>query len=227
MGPTHIPFLLSHISLYLLATPAGPLLVDTGAPGMLWFILRRLKHRHGLAPQDLAGVVLTHCHIDHCGGAAPLARLGVPIYAHERERPYLQGEAPLPGYGGHAGRALGWLERSTLGRRKALPSLRCVGDDEPLCGSQWRVVPAPGHSPGSIALWHPEARALLSGDTLNGGLFLPHGPHPLFTQDLPRARRSALSLLDLEPTTIYPGHGLPLDARRFAGVRRRLEAKVK
>lgn len=70
---------------YLVAAPAGPLLVDCG-PGAL----RRLAQAGGDV-RDLAAVLLTHYHTDHCADlAALLFALRSPTY---------EGRAPLHVYG--------------------------------------------------------------------------------------------------------------------------------
>lgn len=38
----------------------------------------------GLAPRDLAGLFLTHIHLDHAGSAGHFAREGVPVFVHPR-----------------------------------------------------------------------------------------------------------------------------------------------
>lgn len=70
---------------YLVAAPAGPLLVDCG-PGAL----RRFAQAGGDV-RDLAAVLLTHYHTDHCADlAALLFALRSPTY---------EGRAPLRVYG--------------------------------------------------------------------------------------------------------------------------------
>jgi hydroxyacylglutathione hydrolase len=50
-----------------------PVLVDTGAPGDLKRLLSGLK-AYGVAPKDLALILLTHGHSNHAGCAAELRR---------------------------------------------------------------------------------------------------------------------------------------------------------
>ena len=212
------------LNLYLIPTPKGYVLVDTGIPGMLPWIVFELRKRY-LAPEELAAVVLTHCHIDHMGNANALRNLGVPIMAHRAEAPFLRGEKPFPGYGGLGGRLLKFAEDTFLPPRPAFPDLIELDDDEPLLGSNWRVKPAPGHSPGSLALWNRDQGALVTGDTLVTSFGKPHGPHPLYTEDLPRAEESALRLLELEPKHLLPGHGPLLDVKAFDTIKWELRKK--
>ncbi|MBI2569598.1 MAG: MBL fold metallo-hydrolase [Candidatus Schekmanbacteria bacterium] len=205
------------INLYLLQTPRGPVLVDSALPGMYLWIAARLRRR-GVFPRDLAGIVLTHFHLDHAGTAALFNRDGVPVLAHRDEIPILAGEAPHPGYGGAGGKVLLAAERA-LFRRPVFSHLVPLEPDVPLLDSDWTVVSAPGHSPGSLALWNARSQSLLSGDTLITTFGRPRGPVPLYTADLRRARDSARRLLDLEPLRILPGHGPTVSATRFSKLR--------
>jgi glyoxylase-like metal-dependent hydrolase (beta-lactamase superfamily II) len=213
-----------HVNVYLLATPRGPVLVDSAAPGMFGWLVRALR-RVDLAPQDLAAVVVTHFHIDHVGTAARLRRLGVPMYALCEEVPILTGSAPHPGYGGLAGRALLAAERAVFGDPR-FADVRALRDGELLFDTSWRVLAAPGHTPGSLALFDEMSGDLLSGDTLVSDFAWPRGPHPLFTADYPRAAASALDLLARGPERIHPGHGKPLPAAAYDSVRDRLRRKL-
>jgi glyoxylase-like metal-dependent hydrolase (beta-lactamase superfamily II) len=213
-----------HINVYLLATPCGPVLVDSAAPGMFGWLVRSLG-RVGLAPQDLAGVVVTHFHLDHVGTAARLHGLGVPVYALLEEVPILAGREPHPGYGGLAGRALLAVEKAVFGSPQ-LPGVQPLRAGDALFDTTWRVLAAPGHTPGSLALFDEKDGDLLSGDTLVSDFAWPRGPHPLFTADYPRAVASALELLALAPSRIHPGHGKPFPATAYAAVRDRLRSRL-
>ena len=85
------------INVYLLNTPQGLVLVDSAMPGMFSWLVKSLR-KVGVAPAQLAGVVVTHFHIDHVGTAIALAKCGVPMYALAEEVPILRGEASHSGY---------------------------------------------------------------------------------------------------------------------------------
>ena len=104
----------NQINVYLISTPQGPVLVDSAAPGMFGWLVKSLR-QVGLTPAQLAGVVVTHFHIDHVGTAMALQKCGVPVYALAAEVPILTGQAPHSGYGGTAGKILLAAERLLFG----------------------------------------------------------------------------------------------------------------
>lgn len=68
------------------------------------------------------------------------------------------------------------------------------------------ILAVPGHSPGSIALYCPESRFVVTGDALFkysiGRTDLPGGNHAQLIDSI------TCKLLTLPPdTTVYPGHG--------------------
>jgi glyoxylase-like metal-dependent hydrolase (beta-lactamase superfamily II) len=58
----------NQFNVYLLSTPRGLVLVDSAAPGMFRWLVKSLQ-KVGVAPEQLAGVVVPHFHIDHVGTA--------------------------------------------------------------------------------------------------------------------------------------------------------------
>ncbi len=167
----------NQINVYLISTPKGPVLVDSAAPGMFGWLVKSLR-QVGLVPAQLAGVILTHFHIDHVGTAMALQKHGVPVYALAPEVPILMGEAPHSGYRGTAGKILLAAERLVFG----IPSfseVRSLEVGQKILGTDWRVVGVPGHTPGSLALFNQETGDLLSGDTLVSDFCCPRACHQL------------------------------------------------
>ena len=145
---------------------------------------------------EIEAILITHCHFDHIGAVAPLARAtGAPVYCPEIERPVLAdvmswvppGFGPFESY--EADHTLAGGERLSL------------------AGIDIEVIFTPGHSPGHLtyAVCSPTHPALLSGDVLFQGsvgrVDLPGG-------DWATLERSIGSLLQSYPseTVVYPGH---------------------
>ena len=58
----------NQINVYLLSTSRGLVLIDSAVPGMFGWLIKSLR-KVRVTPQQFAGVVVTHFHIDHVGTA--------------------------------------------------------------------------------------------------------------------------------------------------------------
>ena len=74
----------------VLETSEGPLVVDPGPASTLRALEAGLS-RIGQQVGDLSGLLLTHIHLDHAGGAGTLARANsrLRVYVHARGAPHL------------------------------------------------------------------------------------------------------------------------------------------
>lgn len=71
------------------------LLVDAGMPGFCGTLVETAKERFRSSPPQ--AIVLTHAHFDHVGSLEKLLQVwDVPVYAHEKELPYLTGADDYP-----------------------------------------------------------------------------------------------------------------------------------
>jgi hydroxyacylglutathione hydrolase len=140
----------------------------------------------------LEAILLTHCHFDHIGAVAPVARAtGAPVYCPVIEQPILAdvmrwvppGFGPFESY--EADHTLAGGERLNL------------------AGMEFEVIFTPGHSPGHLT--YAVDGALLSGDVLFQGsvgrVDLPGG-------DWATLERSIEGLMRAYPaeSVVYPGH---------------------
>ena len=75
-----------YANIYLLSTPQGRVLFDTGTINHAPTFVRLLR---AFDPQ---AVVISHSHIDHAGSAFLAARLGYPVVAHPLEHARLLGQ---------------------------------------------------------------------------------------------------------------------------------------
>jgi len=141
---------------------------------------------------EIEAILITHCHFDHIGAVAPVARAtGAPVYCPEIERPVLADVMRWvpPGFGPFESYA---ADHTLAG-----------GERVSLAGLDIDVVFTPGHSPGHITYAVPGA--LFSGDVLFQGsvgrVDLPGG-------DWATLERSIEGLIAAFPaeTMIYPGH---------------------
>lgn len=143
----------------------------------------------------LDGILLTHCHFDHVGAVAPIARAtGAEVWVPKVERPVLadiDSFVPWPEFGPFES----WdAEHDVEG-----------GERLDLAGLGIDVISTPGHSPGHVSYSIADEAQLFSGDVLFQGsvgrVDLPGG-------DWPTLADSIQKLLDAhsDETVVNPGH---------------------
>ncbi len=155
--------------------------------------LKAAAAQHGVTIEKL---LVTHGHIDHCGGTAALAaELGVPIEGpHEDDRFWIDRLADdgakygIPGQPFESDRWLVDGDRVTVG------------------ALELEVRHCPGHTPGHVVFHHAPSRLAIVGDVLFQGSIgrtdFPRGNH----QDLLTAIHDRLWPMGDE-TAFVPGHG--------------------
>jgi glyoxylase-like metal-dependent hydrolase (beta-lactamase superfamily II) len=197
-------------------------LIDTGGPGSGRAILRQLRAL-GRRPDEIERIVLTHYHIDHRGAAAELqAVTGARVLIHAAEAPYARGGLAYPNPVQTRRRAtlLDPFHLAMRGRPLRVEELEDGQTIDVLGGL--RVVHAPGHTRGSVALELPEQRLLLSGDTMGFRWGILETPDPVVSEDVEEAKASIERLATLDVDTIAFSHFQPL--RR--GAQRAIERLV-
>ncbi len=168
-------------------------LVDVGyEPGAMFGFV----DESGLTPTQL---ILTHAHCDHIAGVteALATWADLPVWLHEAERDWL-GD-PMLNLSGLFGQPI-----------TAPPATEYYDIDAPmeLDGLRFELRHVPGHSPGSVVFYQPEAGVLLAGDTLFAGSIgrtdFPGGDHDLLIRGI---REKLYGLPD--ETVVLPGHNEP------------------
>jgi glyoxylase-like metal-dependent hydrolase (beta-lactamase superfamily II) len=176
------------------ANPAATsaLLVDPGEEP------QRLLDAASALGVEIEAILITHCHFDHIGAVAPVARAtGAPVYCPEIELGVLADitKWTMPGFGPYES----WEAEHTVSG----------GERMRLAGLDVEVVFTPGHSPGhvtyAICPSEDHSPVLLSGDVLFEGsvgrVDLPGG-------DWATLERSIGSLMARyeRDTLVWPGH---------------------
>ncbi len=155
--------------------------------------------------RKVAGVLLTHGHLDHCADAAQIADAHqVPVYCHVDDWPMLI--EPMRGlldeFAPYAA--------SITGPELKLPKPQQLLDYPTelfLAGVEFKVHHAPGHSPGSVVLMiDADQPVALTGDVIFAGSIgrvdLPGGDQFQMTSSLTQLART------ISPqTALLPGHG--------------------
>ena len=192
--------------------------IDGGAPNQSRAFVKGMAAL-GMAPSQVALVILTHAHWDHIGSAHALVELtGAKLAIHKGERDIVErGLKSMPPGVTLWGALFGVILRGFLPFIVIQPTHvdTEIGDDglslEPY-GVPGRVVYTPGHSAGSVSIVLDSGEAFV-GDLAMNGLPLTRGPGlPIFAEDIGMVKESWRKLLKLGVTTVFPAHGRPFPA---------------
>jgi glyoxylase-like metal-dependent hydrolase (beta-lactamase superfamily II) len=224
--PSPIPIVLDlaflgragRIATGVIRTPVGALLVDPGPTTCLPRLISGLAG-HGIALEEVHGLLVTHIHLDHAGAAGALVRLQprLKVFVHERAAPHLADPSKLLA---SATRLYGDDMDRLWGEIAPVPAenLHVTADGDTLAfGSvQVDVAYTRGHASHHVCYRDRRSGIVYAGDT--GGIrvgpsayVLPPTPPPDI--DLPAWQASLARLRAWQPTGVFVTHyGLHRDA---------------
>jgi glyoxylase-like metal-dependent hydrolase (beta-lactamase superfamily II) len=141
---------------------------------------------------SINNIVNTHMHWDHIGGNGFFSN--AKIHIHERDAPVLEkGDASMCNASYFSG------------KMKPMKVFRKLKEGDEIAG--FKVIHTPGHTQGSICLFDPKDKILISGDTVFsdgvGRTDLPGGSEA----DLDKSMQKIAAL---KMDKILPGHGEPV-----------------
>ncbi|MGE7128931.1 MBL fold metallo-hydrolase [Lysinibacillus xylanilyticus] len=172
-------------------------LIDTGFPRQIED-LRVAIEKVGVSFDKLKVIILTHQDIDHIGSLPEILQecgSNITVYAHELDKPYIQGDLPLL-KDGH-------IENPPNGK---VNGTLTDGQELPYCGGI-RVIHTPGHTPGHISLYLKQSKTLIAGDSMYSVDGIIGGIHVPTVLDLQEARLSLKKYLDLDIESVVCYHG--------------------
>jgi glyoxylase-like metal-dependent hydrolase (beta-lactamase superfamily II) len=181
---------LGFVSAYVLVHGGEAAIVDTGVDGSTDAIHASLQ-KLGLDWSAVGHMILTHNHPDHAGSAGEVLTRAVD--------------------------ATGYAGAEDIAGITVPRDLTPVQDGDTVF--DLRIVTAPGHTPGSIAVLEPAGGGVLvAGDAMGTDAGAPTLPGAQFTADMDEARASIVKLGGLTFETLLVGHGEPIEQGAAAAV---------
>lgn len=165
------------------------ILIDPGHYHLFQHVRDELD-RLSLSPEDMDLVIITHGHPDHMEGVKIFQGTGIPVAVSLWEMEFIKTVAP------HYGEALGIPDFE--------PQILLQEGDLKVGDRNFEVIHTPGHSPGSICLYWPEQKVLVTGDVVfNQGIGrtdLPGGNGAQLKESIRKISR-------LDAAYLLTGHG--------------------
>ena len=165
-------------------------LIDPGLTRHLPDLLKQMS-ADGINKEDIRYVINTHSHPDHFQGSEAFDQEKVKVGLHTTEIEFLKGG------GGELYNLFG-IKAPRMNVNFPLEEGNVVLGDE-----IFKIILAPGHSPGSVGLYWPAQKALFCGDVIFeqniGRSDFPGGDSDLL-------KKSIISFSELELDLLFPGH---------------------
>lgn len=202
---------------YVLGKPSSQdlSLIDAGLTGKGSYKIQSIQKAE-FELKAIKRIIMTHTHLDHIG-CLPEIQKQIPwaeLWMHQLEADLLEQGDERAVYGMDMFR--GFCE-DQFGLKPGAFKFNVHrklngGEIFDLGGSAWEVIHIPGHSMGSIGLYHRPKKILIPGDVIYADYAI--GRFDLYGADASELKKSLMRLAELEVDTLLPGHnqivkGLP------------------
>lgn len=234
------PFAVGDVNVYVVKGDALTL-IDAGVrTEAAWKAFTFHLAQHGLTPEDIEQIVLTHHHPDHVGFLEWLPE--VPIYGHKYVRPWIEEDSVFMaahddfyrrlfkefGLKGDMEQMLHTL-KIPLQYSSAAPLSKEIAEGDIIPGfEKWSIIETPGHAQSHLSFFRENDGVMLSGDhllaTISSNPFLEPALEPSSERPKPQLQynESLEKLLKLDIRIAYTGHGADIQ-RVHELVKRRLQ----
>lgn len=160
-------------------------------------LVMELMALHGLDQKNAKHIIVTHADPDHIGGLSHLKQVtGAKIVAHSEEAKRIENPPQAEGF---AVSRAGPLEPCTVDMKVQRDMSLEIGD------LSLELILTPGHTEGSICIYHKDTKSLFSGDVVVGS-GTPYKV-PFVRMDTNTMLESLKKLSQFEIEWILPGHG--------------------
>ena len=197
----------SHV--YIIGAPPSQdlSLVDVGLTGKGGYKIRSIDG-FGVKLEDIKRIIMTHTHFDHIGCFAEIKEQ-IPwaeLWVHTAEAEELEQGDERTVYGMDMFQSMCQMQYDMKHGAFKFKVDRRLQDGETLeiGGMTWDVISIPGHSQGSIALYHALEKILIPGDTVYADHAI--GRFDLHGADAAALKDSLMRLAELEVDILLPGH---------------------
>ncbi|MGH1350608.1 MAG: MBL fold metallo-hydrolase [Methyloligellaceae bacterium] len=224
------------VNAFLIKSPAGAILVDTGLPGTEKEI-KKAMNRASVSIEDIKLIIITHAHIDHAGNVSLLKRMsGAPVLGHKADLPYFRQEQKMTfcptGWFGRLFLKTGLIQKSY---KAFTPDILLNNGDEMNLqefGYSGTIRHTPGHTEGSISVELSDGNALV-GDLISSGILLGgtirtgRAKRPPFEDDPHAVSHELQKMVKAGIHKFHMGHGGPLgsaEVTRHANYLKTLQA---
>ena len=130
-------------------------LIDTGTGLNVTQTIKDIKEQFDIT--KLKRIILTHCHIDHSGGLHRLAKKFSPeVCVFETEAPFIEMGDTVITIAGFFGVDFPQTKVDVYLENESILDI----------GNKFKIYKMPGHTSGSIVLFEPKKKILISGDVI-------------------------------------------------------------
>ncbi len=193
------------VNFYVLRDSKGLYLIDGGFIGGR-YLLRRALEKQGWASERIAGIIVTHGHLDHILNIGRMAEeTGAWVAAPRLDALHYEG---CPTYRG-AARITGFLEsigRPLLGFQRFTPDRLLDHGDFLDIWQGVTVIHLPGHTAGHSGFYCEHRKLLFCSDLFASYGCFSHLPPAIFNDDGTEIPKSVARALELDLVGILPNH---------------------
>jgi hydroxyacylglutathione hydrolase len=162
----------------------------------------------GIELSSIKRIIMTHTHLDHIGCLTEILKQmpWAELWMHSLEADSLEKGDERTVYGIEMFKGLCQLQFGLKpGAFKFQVNRKLQGGETlDLGDTLWEVIHIPGHSMGSIGLYHRPMKILIPGDVVYADYAI--GRFDLFSADSSELKKSLMRLAELEVDILLPGH---------------------